>query len=365
MKNKKRGNIINILLLFIFSFLVIFLLVKDDFSNIITTLRDAKWVILLLVLGLFAMTYIMDALILMISARKYKKDYSFKEGIINALVGNFFSAITPSATGGQFSQAYVFSKQGVKVEHAASSLVLNFICYEFGLILFSFISLVFGYRHYAANLNIVIFEGLQLNILILSIIGFVINFAGIFLSILLAYSKLTNRIIDWLIRLIAKMKLIKDPIATKKKIDRKVELFRAELSDIKGNWKIILSAVGLHLVRYTVVFSIPFFCAIALNVVLPFEAIFASIALSSYLTLITAYIPIPGASGGAELFFGLLFGSLFLSSTNVVSGMLLWRFITFYFTLFIGLIVTLVFNHRRRVDMLEEVPPNYLDRYEL
>ena len=60
----------------------------------------------------------------------------------------------------------------------------------------------------------------------------------------------------------------------------------------------------------------------------------------------TCYIPTPGATGGIEFAFRELFVSIIpaISGSIATSGLLLWRFITYYFLMLVSFIFYLVFE---------------------
>lgn len=349
---KKSHNILNVSLIFIFSILVVFFFVKDDFNGVVDVLSKAQWIFVVLAIGVFSFMYIFDALILFVLTRKSKKDYTFKEAILNAMVGSFFSAITPSATGGQFAQAYVFEKQGVHIENSGTVLILNFIAYELVLVLYCFVTILFRQGN---SMNVVEIFGLKINFLTLVIIGFGINLFGIFGIIFLAYFKGVEKFVKWICKVLYKIHIVKDLEKINRKVDHKIKKLRKELSDIKGNLKPFIIACLLYVCRFSFYFSIPFFCALALNIRVEPIQIFTVLALSSYISLLASFVPIPGASGGAEFFFGLMFANFFGNKTLLASGMLIWRFATFYFGLIIGFFVVMNFNHKRRVNIFKEV----------
>ena len=51
-----------------------------------------------------------------------------------------------------------------------------------------------------------------------------------------------------------------------------------------------------------------------------------------------AFVPIPGASGGIEYGYMKLFVN-FLSKTKTSATLVIWRFITYYFEMILGMIV--------------------------
>ena len=66
--------------------------------------------------------------------------------------------------------------------------------------------------------------------------------------------------------------------------------------------------------------------------------ILLTIIASAYVMLIGAFVPIPGGSGGIELAFANFFG-FFITGSTLMALLLIWRFITYYFTIIIGGIV--------------------------
>ena len=81
----------------------------------------------------------------------------------------------------------------------------------------------------------------------------------------------------------------------------------------------------------------PFFTAKALNLDVSATDFFDFIGLCSCIYLINAFLPIPGASGGSEGVYLLLFS--FLGPVGVSSSMFLWRFMSYYMGLIIGALV--------------------------
>ena len=70
-------------------------------------------------------------------------------------------------------------------------------------------------------------------------------------------------------------------------------------------------------------------------------------AMTTFAIAMTCYIPTPGSSGGIEFAFQSLFASIaVMSESTVVSGMLLWRFLTYYILMILSFIVYLIFEKR-------------------
>lgn len=362
MKKNYRGAL-NIFVLILFSVGIVVYFLKDDFFGVIDTIKQAKWLILFIAIGFQTIVFIFEALLYVTFARKFRADYSFKEALQNAFIGHFFSYITPSATGGQLAQAYVFEKQNIKVENSSSILVLEFIARELVLIIYCGITIIFKYNDFSHSLSTINVFGLKIGFLWLAGFGFLTHFIGLGGIIFLSYSKLTNRFFKAIISFLGRIKIIKNPQRMLNKIDSQIDMYRRELTDIRGNIKPFLSVCVFIAIRLTLIFICPFIVAIALGVPLILADVGTAIVLASYVYLIVMFIPLPGSSGGAEAVFVLLFASFFGTENLARSGMLIWRFITFYYPFIIGLIVVLSFNHKRKTKMFVEINDEYSERF--
>lgn len=87
-----------------------YFILKDDFSEItkLITSINIWWVIFSA--GLVLVFWFFQALSLMSISNSSDKPLSFKESYKSTIIGQFFSAITPSATGGQPLQFLFFKK---------------------------------------------------------------------------------------------------------------------------------------------------------------------------------------------------------------------------------------------------------------
>jgi len=361
-KNNILKNILSIVLLIVVSALVVFLFIKDDFDGLVEALKQTKWIFILYAFGLMMIAYLLDGVCLMLLTREYKKDYSFKEALQNTMLGSFFCSITPSASGGQFAQAYCFSKTKVPVEDSTSVLVMNFTIFQFSVLVCCLFSVIFFYDKAVELVPTVELFGIDVSFTILIILGFILTIVSVVGPILLSYSKLINKFINWLIKVLGKIKLIKKPEETLKKVENKIEGFRANLRNIKGKEKSIVLTFLAALSRFVVYFSIPFFIGLGLGVELDTLNLPLAISFGCYIWILSMFIVIPGGSGGAEAFFVLLFTNVFVSSTGAslaAPGMLLWRFVTFHIPLIICGIITLVFNKKKNGKLFQEVPSEF------
>lgn len=341
MKKIFKSTAFNICMILGFTGVVLWLVLKDNFKEVSEILMHVKigWVFLVIVMALGYQAII--GLILMVLTKLGNPQYRFRDGMVNAMVASFFHGVTPSASGGQFAQVYIFKKQNVAISDSAGILWLDFILYQstmvglvLGLLILRF---AYFYNHFS-------------NLFILVIIGFIVNSLVIVGLYLIAKFP---RFYTWLsttgIHLGVKLHLVKDKEKTLANLSMQLARFDSETKRLQSHKPMIVTVILLNIVRLLLYYSIPYFCALALGISVPFSMLIDILALSSYVSMINAFIPIPGASGGTEATFVLMFSTLF-GKIKATSCMILWRFASYYLIMLVGGAVFVIFKfiHNRK-----------------
>ena len=350
-KNAKK-YLIYIFILLVVTILAVYFVMKQDPKAVLDVILscDVSWLLVSILVVIFY--FVVEGVILMILAKMYRRKYPFYKGLLNSFIGIFFSNITPSSSGGQFAQAYTFSKQGVKVTNAASILFMHFILYQIVMVLFSLVILIFKYNSLKATTSHINILGFNFSIIQISLIGFVINTFVIVGLFLLAFSRrLHNFIVTKGLSFLSKLKLVKNKEEQVIKINTKVETFRLEFKRLIQNWPVLIVVSILLLVRLIIISCVPYFLAKSMG--LKFASsnelinFIDTTSMTWLVSSITQMVPIPGGSGGAELVFQNLFGgTFFINATNAdISALdLLWRSVTFYLGLIIGFVVFITYR---------------------
>ena len=335
MRNKKY--FFNIALILIIGGVSIYLSIGKQFDQVIHAFEEARisWIA---VMGIVMFSYyLFDALSLWYFGIANKKDYSFKQSFINAISGTFFNGITPFASGGQFAQVYIFNKQGIPPTNSASILLMCFICYQSVLVLYTGIVLLFKYQYFVED---------QPAVFSLAILGFLINFVVILGLFGGAKSKkLQNFLTHNVLRFLSKIHIVKDYESTCVKIEQYLADFREQLNFLQRNKPVLVKSCLCNFMKLTIIYSMPFFAAKALNLNVSWNQFFDFLGLCSFIYLINAFLPIPGASGGSEGVYVLLFS--FLGTVGTSSSLFLWRFMSYYMGLIIG---GLVFSMNKEIN---------------
>lgn len=349
MSKQARNYLIYGVLIACVTAMTLYFLLKEDPGAVIETISKAKILPLLAIFGLVICAFTIGGFVLTTITRIYNRKYHLYHGIINGLIGSFFSNVTPFASGGQFVQVYTFTRQGVKTANAASILVMHFIVYQAALLIYGFIAFCCGYKT-ISNMGVANIFGLKIQPIALSIIGFVINSFTIGSLFVLAYCRPLHRIIlNGGISFLAKLHIVKDPEQKRSAMTAQIATFRVEFKRLMTNVRVLITVFILIILKLTCLYSIPYFAGLATNVDMT-EKYFSSLWSSSYLMMITSFVPIPGGSGGAEWGFQTLFLSIYGSSSVTAACNILWRGVSYYMLTLIGALVFIFYRGKAKVS---------------
>jgi uncharacterized protein (TIRG00374 family) len=344
MSKQQLRYLFSALIMILVTGLAVYYVLQGDTNAIINALSNAKagyvTIMCLFVVG----TYVIEGSILAILAKMYKRSYKVYQGLLNGLIGSFFSAITPFASGGQFVQAYTFSKQGIKPADSASILVMLFVVSQTMIVIYSTLAIIFGYSSTIQHMQNVTLFGLTFTPIALSFIGYAMSFLALIFMFIMAYAKWFHHfVLNTLFGLGAKMHIIKDPERKKISLAAQVATFRIEVTRLLKNVWILLAVAVLEFVKFTFGNMLPYFAGLALGDPMT-NQFWPSMWSYSYLSMITSFIPIPGASGGAEVGFTWLFTTIYQDQATLSAANILCRSISFYMTLFIGFLVFIFYR---------------------
>lgn len=325
---KKRKQLINIILLLLFTFLVLFFSLKDNYESIIHEIINLKVSWFFLSIGLVLVSLLLKAYSLHTVIKEIKPEYTVKKAIHLTFITQFFNAITPFSTGGQPFQIYTLKKDGITVTNGTNIIMQNFIVYQIALVFLGILTVLYNsYFH-------ILKEAVILKKLV--VIGFLVNTVVVLFLFLIAFGKRLNTfIITKGINVLEKIKLIKDKERTQKNWNTYISNFHQGAKTLFLDKKLFIktftqnfaSLLCLYLVPYTILCGMKVY-----NI-----SMVQSVVASSYTMLIGAFVPIPGGTGGLEYGY-LKFFSSFITGPILNASMLLWRSLTYYLGLLIGAI---------------------------
>lgn len=260
----------------------------------------------------------------------------YSQCLTYAFAGNFFSGITPAATGGQPMQLFFMCKDHLLVSKGTLALLMDFCAYQVSIVGLALI----GYISYFERIN----RSLGSFIPILWI-GIVINILLLILAIIAMFS---DQFIYTLIYFVTKIVhfFSKDKaIAFKEKALLGVEHYKTSANILKANKKTYFFNTLITVARVIAMHSAPFWIYKSLG---PSKvSFFEMLSLQSTLYISCAALPLPGGVGVGESAFLLYFKEIF-PLEMLESAMFLSRGIGFYFVLSVcGMALSVVYLHQK------------------
>ena len=330
-----KKKFINIVLIIVFTLIVLYFSLKDNYDEIIELLlnSDIRW---LFIGYLFVLSYtFLKSVVTNDLINKFKK-FDMKKTFDLQLMTFFFNAITPFSTGGQPFQVYTLKKNKLSLSDGTNVIVQESIIHQIALIVVGFLAIIVN-----EIFDIYKFEGIILTFLIL---GFGLNILVIFLLFLISHSnKIDKLITKYIVKILTFLRIIKNKQILNK-LHNTIDNFNYNskilLKDKKRFIKLILinclALLCLYVVPLTILFSFDNYVS--------FDGMIA-IVLVSFISIISSYVPLPGGIGGQEYLFILMFG-IYVNQPLLSSLMIMWRFITYYLPMIVGAVI---FNVKNKV----------------
>ncbi|NNF32981.1 MAG: flippase-like domain-containing protein [Saprospiraceae bacterium] len=331
-KNRKINfkKIINRLIIFISLGVlahIIFLLSTTD-RSIILQLGNIKFRFLVVIACLVLVPWLGHALRMVLWTRFLNVRLSYREALKVAVSTDLGAALTPTLIGGGPIKLGMLLQHGISASKAGILIALggfeDLVFYLSGIFLAFFfahesiISILVSVRNIIIS-NAAIFGGVAIVIL------------GIWVSKKLGWIKWSFSIVKLL------------PLKFRRGYLKFLVGLRTSIHETKETLKLILSKGKLTFLMSMTVLFIQWFAKFSILAVLLYalgvNIEFHNIYLKQWLVWLTMiFIPTPGATGGAEASFFLLFGNVIPKDvlTLVVST---WRFFTYYFIMMSAVII--------------------------
>lgn len=291
-------------------------------------------------IGCFFVAEVLTAYKLNKITKKFNKKSKYFTCLKSELICQYYSKITPFSFGGQPFQVYEMNKHGVKANNAISAVSCNYVSAK----LIYWIVSLFMMLTIGTNALVKDMSGTSFYIvLILAIVS--LSFMTIYLTFIILIcvnKKLVNKLIVWGLNLLYKLKIVKDKKKTYFKIMRPALSFQHKMQTFFKQKRFALSALAISLVVYLIQSSIPACIYFIFN---PFNlsSLWQLISISVIIQLSFGVMPMPGGSGVAEFSFYTVF-MLLIEDNFVFWALILWRILTYYIYIFIGLII-LIYNY--------------------
>lgn len=327
----KFKTIFNIFLIIIICISVFVYIVKvDGYDNVINAIKNINiWWALAGFICIF-IYWILESACLYIIEKKMYKNQSFLDSFRVSMIGQLFNSITPFSSGGQVAQVAAMKYEGKSFSDSASILLIKFILYQAVLVIYTLVIIILEYSY---------FNTLVTGFVKLALVGFLVNFLVICFLILVGINKkFVIKLLSLIYKFLYKIKIVRNLDEKFKDLESSTESFNNNFKIIITEKKMSFNIIILTFIQLTVFFAITYtiykmfgLSGMALNKIISAQA---------FLSMVMAFVPIPGAGIAAEGGFHIIFSSFFTPSTINVA-ILIWRFFSLHLPIIAGFIFLL------------------------
>ena len=276
--------------------------------------------------GLMIVYWSMDACKFLVSLNLTARvPHRFFSYLKVAVIGQYYSAITPFATGGQPMQVYYLGRYGVPGGTATSVLVIQYV-----ILLICHCLIYIGAFVTRSGMILSRAPGL----FPFAVLGLIVLLGLIFSVLAMAsHNKRLKKILYWGLNLLYRMRIVKHPLRQWRRLHTAVEDFHDGLSLLHGDRKTMVLLVLFTALQLACFFSLPYFVYRSLGLT---EASWLDMTMvGAFIQVMVSYFPTPGASGASEGAF-YAFYPLFFPAPFIFIAMLMWRILSYYLNIAVG-----------------------------
>lgn len=352
-KNIKK-QILNITIVLLLVGITLAVLLKSnkelDFKDIFRFIkRSNPWLLTASVLCMIA-GIIFEGLCIHIISRKFGHRGRLVSSIAYSSADIYYSAITPSATGGQPASIYYMIKDGMGAGTASFTLLVNAIAYTAALLILSAFAIAIRpemFVGFEPMVKFFVIFGVSMQALLL----------GLFIACMFC-NRAVLKVGNGIITMFTKMHIVKHPDKWRKKLFDEVEKYRNCARTIRKHWLLFVNALLLTLAQRVVRVIIS--CCICLAAE-PETSFWDVFALQSFVIVGYTFLPVPGGVGAFEYLYLHTYRMIFDSDAFIFSAMMVMRTVSYYLSIIVSGIMTLsyhVYLMRRKKPHVAAQPLN-------
>ncbi len=334
-----KGKILNFALIIVaFLVLVGCLVFAGEGSDLLEALNNMEWHWLVASIGLIIFYWILEAGNMQVFANEMWPGFKFIKTWMVTMIGQYFNCITPLSSGGQPFQAYYYARFGMPLSKSMPMLLCRFITYQITTTTFCALVLIVRFNYFSEQYP---------HLMVLVGIGFIGGMVLLLGLLALAFMrKTTLRVVKWFIKLMSKIRIVKNYDETIEKTTTTLDDAYKEVHYLVRKPKLLLKSIGLTFVQLTGYFAISYTVACGLGVV---GADFLTIiACQSFVYMISSFVPTPGAMGAAEGSYAVFMSAIYPNTSAIALSVFVWRLLTFYLPIVVGAVITLWINRDKK-----------------
>ena len=329
MKKSTKKNLINAgVVLAIFSLTIYYVFHGEDLGQLLQSIEscDWRWIVpsvMLVIFFIWGESAIIWYMLREFGIRRKKTDC-----FLVSTVGFFFSAITPSASGGQPMQMYFMKKMDIPLSVSSIILMVVTITYKLVLVLVQIWIFVFHQNlvhEYLGSVIYLVYLGMFLNI---------VGIAGLMAFVF--WPRLVRVLTGWTVRLLQKLHIVKAASLLPQKAEAALIKYHEFSAYLKKNLHLLLKIQLLTFLQRFALFFVT--CLVYRALQLKGTGWNTILMLQSTISLTVDMLPMPGGMGISEYLFQQIFEPVF--GASLLTGLVLSRGISYYVQLLVSAVGT-------------------------
>lgn len=337
MNNKKKGiksvalSVVFLIALIVLTYCLLFK--KFDFSKILGIIYQSNHLYIIagfamIFIYLFCYAYFARTFL---ASRGHR--FGIFRGFVYAATDFYFSAITPSAAGGQPMVIYYMSKDGIPAPEGFLTTFLHTLTFQSVLLILNIFSLCMFWKVWASSGWLFIS---------LWFLGLFLTLGVISLTLISMFSHdAANRLGGKIIRILGKLHLIRDPQKLCDKFNCSLSEYQLAAKELKTQKRLYAKLFAAVLIQRLAYFSVAFIVYFSFGNAGRGYLYF--LAVQVFIALAVDSLPFPGGMGANELAIIKMYETAF-GSEKATGAMILIRFVNYYSGLIIASVVTIL-NH--------------------
>ncbi len=328
--NKKKYVFNALFLVAVFAATLYYVFHGRDLKQLAAYIRmsdPAYWVIAVIFVVIFIVG---ESVILFYLLKSTRQPARFGHCCLYSFIGFFFSCVTPSASGGQPMQLVYMKKDGLSVAISTYILMIVTIGYKMVLVLLGLGVMLIrpaGIIRYLDSVNGWILLGIVLNVIAVG-----------FMLLLLFRAGIVGAMLNGLLSVACRFRLVKDREKWKQKIESLVDRYKQVSAYLKSHPHIGLNVLLLSILQRMALFAVTAIIYVSFG--LKGESLIVILILQGMISVAVDMLPMPGGMGITEGLFLMIFAPIFGKLT--LPGLVVSRGISFYAQLLICLVMTVV-----------------------
>ncbi len=330
-EKKKNKNLLNLIItLLLIAVTCVYFYLSFDLSEVMEGLAKADYTVLIIGFTAVIIYTLCYGILAKTVLRAFDRKISVARGFLYGTTDFYYSALTPSASGGQPMVIYNMAKDGIPASIASFATFLHTAIFKAVLILFNVISLFVCYQEFSSasiTFEVLWFVGIGINVLMILLCLFSMFKRG-----------MTLKVASFTLRLLGKMRFIRNA-------DERIEAFSVSLEEYGAfaglafkNFGLIVKSFIIVIIQRAAFFSVAYIVYRGMGYS-EYNWLYF-LCIQAMISMAVDSLPLPGGIGANEAALVFTLETVYGTPEAAATATLLIRLINYYFPMIISTIGT-------------------------